>query len=224
LGIQLGTGRLECNLATSEQTGRLGVFLRDGKHVRKILALGIPTMVVGHRKEDFPGVASVVTDSEAAGHLAAEHLLVCGFNHFAFCGPSRIRWSAARRESFQRRLIQTGKECHFFNAPADGGKTFWRTEHLAMGRWLKSLPKPVGVMACNDDYARQLVEACKTARLHVPDLVGIIGVDRLDYAQAARLAESLGRKLPVAGDYSLAEVFAGNGADEISRPRIGFAA
>ncbi len=45
---------------------------------------------------------------------------------------------------------------------------------------------------------------------------------RLDYAQAVRLAESLGRKLPVASDYSLAEVFAGNGADEMSRPRIGF--
>jgi LacI family transcriptional regulator len=154
-----------------------GVFLRDGKHVRKVLALGIPTVVVGHRNEDFPDVAHVVTDSEAAGHLAAEHLLGCGFNHFAFCGPSRIRWSAARRESFQRCLKQAGKQSHFFNAPVEGGKTSWRTEHLAMGRWLKSLPKPVGVMACNDDYARHLVEACKTARLHVPDQVGIIGVD-----------------------------------------------
>lgn len=47
---------------------------------------------------------------------------------------------------------------------------------------------------------------------------------RLDYAQAIRLAGSLGRKLPVASDYSLAEVFAGHEADEICRPRIGFAA
>jgi len=47
---------------------------------------------------------------------------------------------------------------------------------------------------------------------------------RLDYTQAALLAESLGRKLPPASDYSLAEIFAGNGASEINRPRIGFAA
>jgi ATP-dependent 26S proteasome regulatory subunit len=46
---------------------------------------------------------------------------------------------------------------------------------------------------------------------------------RLDYPQAARLAESLGRKLPTARDYSLAEVFAGHDADRIDRPRIGFA-
>ena len=47
---------------------------------------------------------------------------------------------------------------------------------------------------------------------------------RLDYTQAARLAQSLGRKLPSARDYSLAEVFAGNDPDEINRPRIGFGA
>ena len=47
---------------------------------------------------------------------------------------------------------------------------------------------------------------------------------RLDYTQAARLAESLGRKLPQTRDYSLAEVFAGHGTDETARPRIGFAA
>lgn len=47
---------------------------------------------------------------------------------------------------------------------------------------------------------------------------------RLDYTQAARLAESLGRKLSSVRDYSLAEVFAGNATDEINRPRIGFAA
>ena len=47
---------------------------------------------------------------------------------------------------------------------------------------------------------------------------------RLDYNNAVRLAESLGRKLPSARDYSLAEVFAGHDSDEINRPRIGFAA
>jgi hypothetical protein len=47
---------------------------------------------------------------------------------------------------------------------------------------------------------------------------------RLDYSDAVRLAETLGRKLPQASDYSLAEVFAGHETDEINRPRIGFAA
>jgi hypothetical protein len=47
---------------------------------------------------------------------------------------------------------------------------------------------------------------------------------RLDYPHAVRLAESLGRKLPLARDYSLAEVFAGHGTGEMNRPHIGFEA
>lgn len=48
--------------------------------------------------------------------------------------------------------------------------------------------------------------------------------DRLNYADALRLAESLGRKLPVAGDYSLAEVFTGLEQHDTKRRAIGFAA
>jgi hypothetical protein len=55
-------------------------------------------------------------------------------------------------------------------------------------------------------------------------LIGHRVFERLDYQQAVRLAESLGRKLPLARDYSLAEVFAGHDTDSINRPRIGFAA
>jgi len=47
---------------------------------------------------------------------------------------------------------------------------------------------------------------------------------RLNYTEALRLAESLGRKLPVAGDYSLAEIFADNEKHDAKRRPIGFAA
>jgi hypothetical protein len=47
---------------------------------------------------------------------------------------------------------------------------------------------------------------------------------RLDRAQAARLAERLGRELPAATDYSLADIFAGDENQQIGRPRIGFMA
>jgi hypothetical protein len=47
---------------------------------------------------------------------------------------------------------------------------------------------------------------------------------RLDYPQAARIAESLGRKLPQARDYTLAGVFAGPDTDETKPPHIWFGA
>ncbi len=47
---------------------------------------------------------------------------------------------------------------------------------------------------------------------------------RLNYADALRLAGHLGRKLPVAGDYSLADIFANHEKQETKRQPIGFAA
>jgi hypothetical protein len=47
---------------------------------------------------------------------------------------------------------------------------------------------------------------------------------RLDIAQASRLAASLGKTLLPASDYSLAEVFAEDEPEPVSRPQIGFSA
>ena len=46
-----------------------------------------------------------------------------------------------------------------------------------MAHWLKSLPKPVGLMTCCDDCSQHIIEACKIAELHVPEQVAVIGVD-----------------------------------------------
>ena len=46
-----------------------------------------------------------------------------------------------------------------------------------MARWLAALPRPVGVMACNDDVGGRVIEACKMVGLRVPDEVGVLGAD-----------------------------------------------
>ena len=53
----------------------------------------------------------------------------------------------------------------------------WLHQLRRMGSWLRELPKPVGLMACNDVRAYQVSNACREAGLEVPDQVAIIGVD-----------------------------------------------
>ncbi len=48
--------------------------------------------------------------------------------------------------------------------------------------------------------------------------------ERLDPCEASQLAKSIGKTLPVACDYSIAEIFAGKKGKEPARPGIGFAA
>jgi LacI family transcriptional regulator len=57
----------------------------------------------------------------------------------------------------------------------------WRKEQRSLAEWLKTLPRPVGVMACNDDRARQVVDACVTAGLAIPEEVSVLGVDNDEF-------------------------------------------
>jgi LacI family transcriptional regulator len=47
----------------------------------------------------------------------------------------------------------------------------------ALVRWLRSLPKPIGLMASNDLRAHQILMLCGDNHLAVPDEVAVIGVD-----------------------------------------------
>lgn len=174
-------GGLEKAWPALKQIEADGIILRDVKKVDEALASGLPAIVVGHRQSEIPGLINVVTDSEVIGRMGAEHLLQCGFKHFAFCGYSdtpleRTVWSEVRDESFGARIREAGflpTDSYALSNTAEG----WPRQRAALAGWLESLPKPVGLMACNDDCGQKVVEACKLADLRVPDQIGVIGAD-----------------------------------------------
>jgi len=53
----------------------------------------------------------------------------------------------------------------------------WEHEQPVLADWIKGLPKPVGLMACNDICGREVLQACASTGLHVPDDVAVVGVD-----------------------------------------------
>lgn len=53
----------------------------------------------------------------------------------------------------------------------------WEKEQQHVCRWIKDLPKPVGIFACNDDRGQHILEVCKLMNLKVPEDVAVIGVD-----------------------------------------------
>jgi LacI family transcriptional regulator len=154
-----------------------GVILRDVEEVKQIVKTGVPAVVVGHSKHDIPGLANVITDDTAIGQLAAEHLRDCGLREFAFCGFDEKPWSQRRAKSFFHHAAGCGGQTHLYRHPQSPARVSWQAERSYIADWLKSLPKPVGVMGCNDDRAQHVIEACKLAALRVPDEVAVIGAD-----------------------------------------------
>lgn len=130
----------------------------------------------------FPQIRS---DEGAVGRLAAEHLLERGFRNFAFCGFNGTDWSDMRRASFDRRVSEAGFSCEAFenSDPLRFDNTMDYEEHgegheRDLMTWLKALPKPCGLMACNDARGRQILNCCREANVAVPDEVAVVGVDK----------------------------------------------
>lgn len=124
------------------------------------------------------GLQGVWSDHAAIGRLAAKHLLDCGFRRFAFCGFSGQQWSVRRRDGFVQFVEQSGAPCSVYESRWNQRRSHpWEQEQQKLSTWLKSLPKPVGIMACNDMRGQHVLDACRGAEIVVPEEVAVVGVD-----------------------------------------------
>jgi LacI family transcriptional regulator len=119
------------------------------------------------------------TNNKAIATMAADHLLARGFRHFAYSGYAQTPingWSEERKQAFGRHLNERGFSCEVYQ-PHYKTSHRWASVQRSLGKWLMSLPKPLGVMAANDNRARHVLEACRASGIRVPQDVAVIGVD-----------------------------------------------
>ena len=124
------------------------------------------------------GVPRIESDHQAIGSAAVDHLIERGFKEFGFCGFSDQAWSIRRREGFIARLNERGHTCKVFESPWPERRSHpWEREQAQIGKWLRSLTRPVGLMACNDTRGQHLLDACQREDLAVPEEAAVVGVD-----------------------------------------------
>lgn len=154
-----------------------GILMREPHKIDEIVGMGVPTISCPYTKPKIPGIANIMTDHSSFGKMGAEHLLERGFRWFAYCGFDDWWWSRKRGESFGKTVTEAGYSTYFYKQPKAKTKRTWDKELPIIADWLLTLPKPIGLMACNDDRSEWVIEACKIAGLSVPDEIAIIGVD-----------------------------------------------
>ena len=124
------------------------------------------------------GQPQVWSDDGVIAQLGADHLRERGFKKFAFCGFSGESWSARRLGAFAAEVAKLGEDCLAYESPWFGDDAnSWEVEQERISRWLASLPRPIGVMACNDIRGQHVLEACRALGLAVPEEVAVVGVD-----------------------------------------------
>lgn len=125
----------------------------------------------------FKNIPNITGDYIKTGAMAADRLCGHAFKNFGFFGYKDVCWSDGRLEGFRERLsTEYGHDTvHVFNHQQI--ESLWNYDLAELGKWLVSLPKPIGVFACDDNQAAILMEACHVSEINVPIEVAIIGVD-----------------------------------------------
>jgi LacI family transcriptional regulator len=187
--LYVAPGHLEQALPKAKSWSGTGIIarMRSPEMAKQIRATGLPFVASSldefrpPRRGDKFG--EIRTNSAAIAQMAATHLVDRSLRHFAFCGFHGCAWSSCREEIFSRCLGDQGFECHTHRIELGNWMHWpnwiedWEHEQRILLAWLKSLPKPVGLMACNDICGREVLQACTTAGLRVPDDVAVVGVD-----------------------------------------------
>ena len=137
----------------------------------------LPTVDVSAARH-VPNIPWVETDDAEISRLAAGHLIERGFRNLAFVGDPGFNWSLWREQHFAKFVREQGcrYDSHQSVSRLDA-RYSWTTEHRQLAKWLRSLPRPVGIMACYDIKAQQVLDVCRELDLAVPEQVAVIGAD-----------------------------------------------
>ncbi|HTJ49556.1 MAG TPA: DNA-binding transcriptional regulator [Cyclobacteriaceae bacterium] len=155
--------------------GIIGQFYNDS-NVSKIMKAGIP-VIAQDFKERFTDIPNISGDYFAAGKMGAEYFLRKGFKHFAFYGFKDIVWSRERGEGFENTLKEMGHEVHYFEHKKSRSRELWYYKPSSLSKWLKSLPKPIAIMTCDDNQGQHITQACRHSGIRIPEEVAVLGVD-----------------------------------------------
>ena len=150
--------------------------LYNNKDVDKILNSGIPVIAMDF-KERFKEIPNITGAYREAGILGAEYFLKKGFKNYAFYGFNDIVWSRERAEGFEERVKAEGHEVHYFEHRKSRSTDLWYYKSNSLSQWLKSLPKPIALMTCDDNQGLHITEACRQIKIRIPEEVAVLGVD-----------------------------------------------
>jgi len=156
-----------------------GVILQKRFHSSPPLGdLGCP--VVSVTECDDPDVAVVGVSNLELGRTAAEHLLDLGLKQILYVGAETLTCDPGRREGVRRIVAHHHATCHIFDGfgpvVRDTGMA-WSDQHDRLAKFLKQLPKPLGVVAYSDWVAVHVLEVCHRIGIRVPDDLAIVGID-----------------------------------------------
>lgn len=137
--------------------------------------LNIPVVLQNYntRSEDF---SNLTGDYKGTGVLAAKFFIQRRYQNFAFYGNKNVVWSQERAEGFENEVDKVNGKYFYFETE-NLREEPWSKSHIELDKWVCSLPKPIALFACDDNFALQISEICKINNIQIPNDISLLGVD-----------------------------------------------
>lgn len=176
----LGAARVEIGDFKDWKPDGVIVSTEDVAEIRRIARLGCRAAVfvnVEPTAKTTLRCGSIFCDGTAIAEAAVSLFVRKRLRHTAYVGtrendPWSVERGLAMRECAQR------ADCTFdaFTLP-DGTRSDLASEMDALSKWVAKLPKPCGIFAANDLRAKEVVDACASASVPIPQQIMVLGVD-----------------------------------------------
>jgi LacI family transcriptional regulator len=170
------SGLVDQNVAELRRSRLHGIITNDTPAARRFADLGIP-MVVVPSDHEFPGAIRLWGDNRGVATMAAEHLRELGLQQYAFVGFDRAGWSLERADAFRQRVAEMRCSLQTHLIPLNPKEREKGRHRAQLVTWLTQLPRPVGIMACNDELALTISQLCHHHGIRLPDEMALIGTD-----------------------------------------------
>ena len=149
-----------------EPTDEIGLFAENG-----IVA------IAQDFKKRFTTIPNITGDYIGTGKMAARFFIDRGFRKYGFFGFNDVCWSDERCDGFRREVEAAGFGGNFYAYRMQEIDMLWYYQRNRLREWLQMIPKPIAIMACDDNQGANLVEACHAVGIKIPSEVSIMGVD-----------------------------------------------
>ena len=128
-------------------------------------------------KKRFSNIPNITGNFKEMGRMAARFYLERGFRNFGFFGYNDVCWSDERCDGFREEIEKAGYGDSLYTYQVQDIEFLWMYDKERLRAWLRMIPKPIGIMACDDNQGNNLIEACHIVGIKIPSEVSVIGVD-----------------------------------------------
>lgn len=157
-----------------------GVIVRSANahSAKRVRRTGLPVVEMAGNQTDCK--TDVLVDEPLVAKMAADHLLGCGFQNFAFYSYGVSWWTLDRGNIFEKEMNARGYQCARLQ-PTPGNVDAiipkWSlNERKRLQEWLLRLPKPIAIFTAEDIHAREVLLICRNNELSVPGEVAVLGL------------------------------------------------